>query len=174
MADQKKKRGFVGRLFRPWENITPQRDDGLRVSDELRALRVGLSEKEQLCPVDGKQLELITIIDEREGTSQRALACDCGWQMPVDDVIQNVQKELIGVKNAERQFMTYGLLMVIVFGGISLLNGSLITFLGGAILGLALIIRSIFFRYRGWQMQNERMFEEKAPIMDWLRNEWNS
>lgn len=175
-------RSFVGRILRPWSNTTiiPRGASGLSLKEEWSALRQNLTNDQLHCPQDGKPLKLIDVFDTNaDGTippnavAHRALGCDCGYHLPIQPVIDQARSELNNIKSAEKQFMIFGILLVLVFGIIAYFNGSLVTLLGGLVLGLSLIIRSIFFRYRRWQIEHNRMFETVAPIRDWLRHEWN-
>lgn len=178
----RKERGFVGRILRPWSNptIVPRGASGMTLREEWRALRSNLTEAQLHCPNDGLALKLIDVFETDEhgeiaanATAKRALGCDCGYHLPIEPIIATARDELHAIRSAERQFIWFGFGLIAVFGGISYLNGSLVTLLGGLILGMALIIRSIFFRYRRWQIENNRLFESRPPIRDWLRSEWN-
>lgn len=183
MANKERpQRGFVGRILRPWSNptIIPRGSSGLSLKEEWSALRQNLSDDQLHCPNDGQPLKLIDVFDtDADGNvsptakAHRALGCDCGYHLPIEPIIAQARTEIGNIRSAEKQFMTFGILLVVVFGGISYLNGSLVTLLGGLVLGLALIVRSLFFRYRRWQVEHDRLFESTPPIFDWLRHEWH-
>lgn len=177
----KTERGFVGRILRPWSNSTiiPRGTSGLSIREEWSALQQNLSDEQLHCPNDGQPLKLIDVFETdasgnipANADTHRALGCDCGYHLPIEPIMAQARTELGNIKSAEKQFMLFGLALVVVFGVISYFNGSLVTLLGGLVLGLALIIRSMFFRYRRWQVEEGRMFESVPPIRDWLRHEW--
>lgn len=178
---ERSQRGFVGRILRPWSNSTiiPRGTSSLGLKEEWSALRHNLTDDQLHCPHDGNALKLLDVFEtDVEGNipasakAHRALGCDCGYHLPIEPIIAQARTEIGNIRSAENQFMAYGILLVVLFGAISYLNGSLVTLLGGLVIGLSLIVRSLFFRYRRWQVENDRLFENTPPIRDWLRHEW--
>lgn len=157
---------------------------GLSVRGEWAELRKNLQPDQMLCPDCNIPLKLHDVF-QSDGTDEtgmklidgpvtRALSCECGYILPIEPIIQDAKAELKNIKSAEKQFMGYGLLIIFLFVGISYLNGSMATLLGGLIFGLVCIIRGVIFRYKYWQISHNRLFEDNAPIADWLRHEWSN
>jgi hypothetical protein len=175
------KKSFARRWLRP-RLPTVQRNT-LGVFDEMRALRENLDSNDLICPNDDLPLQLTTLIDndgadkgdDQLTISTRVLACNtCGYHKPVGPIIEAARSQLTIIKKAERQFMLYGLIVSVVFAVIAYLNGNAITFFGGLLFGLALIIRYFFLIYRHWQIDKGRMYEDRPPFVDWLRYEWRN
>lgn len=61
--------------------------------------------------------------------------------------------------------------MVVIFGGLGLWTGNILTLMGGGVFGFVLTILALFYRYRHWQVVNKRLFETRVPLRDWFRDE---
>lgn len=140
-------------------------------------LRSGIKQARRTCSRCSSRMQLETIIPTNDngvvtGEPQRVLACtNCDNVEDVTEIMDASTKSMPTLKSAETQFYLFGALIFGVFGVISFFNGSLFTFLGGAVVAFLLIATALFYRYRYWQAKNGRMFEDRPPIKDWLRDE---
>lgn len=51
---------------------------------------------------------------------------------------------------------------------LALVNGAFWTLIGGAIIAASLALQALTLRYRAWQLARRRLFEEQAPIGEWI------
>lgn len=126
------------------------------------------------CPIEGcgGTLEIRDIKHSEDQPIERFLVCpNCGTTEPIDTLLDQAASKIDHLRSGEKTFFLWGCLIFIVFGGISLLNRDIMTFLGGSVFALILIMRAFVFRYRAWQACNRRLFEDRPPIMDWISDE---
>jgi len=156
------------RIFMPGNPIALRPEVGTSTKWVISAIKRG----NKSCPACGEgKLQIETVIEGPE--SERILVCDsCEASSPVDDQVQQVVGQINEIREAERKMMIFALIIIVGFGLLAYFNQNLSTFLVALFLGLALMIRSIGYRYRAWQIVNMRLFEERPPVMDWLRDEW--
>lgn len=146
------------------------------ISNEIGMLRRGLSAR-RTCPECNSHLAVGDVIEQdADGEpldgSYRAFMCQsCGWHQSIDEALQEAKGSLNSFKSSEKQMLFSGLGIFLLFGLISLFNHSLFTVIGGSIIAICLLMFALFYRYRYWQVANERLFEIRPPIKDWLRDE---
>ena len=70
------------------------------------------------------------------------------------------------------QFTLFGLDILVVFGGITLMSGIVLTIIGALLLSLTLFLKALFYRYRHWRAMTGQMFLDQAPFAAWLREEF--
>ena len=104
----------------------------------------------------------------------RALVCPtCSYTVPVAVMREQFRREAEPLKRAERQFTLFGFGILIVFGGITLMTGNVLTIIGALLLSLTLFLKALFYRYRHWQAKTGQMFLDQAPFAAWLREEFS-
>lgn len=191
MAGKKKNPSLLRGLLVPrWSRLIPHgsnTETGLSARAEASLLARALGKTSAFgdttlkCPKDGTPMTLATQVEyEPDGlplpaTPVRAFECPkCGGLIHVADLISDAQGQLDYLKKQERQYIIYGLVMALIFGIISFLNKNHLTFIGGMTLAFILVSLSLVYRYRYWQVVKRRLFEGKAPILDWLRDEFRN
>ena len=159
----------------PWRSpVRSASTSGL--PNEIGALRRGISARRN-CPKCNGTLSVGDVVaQDADGQPQdgsyRAFMCQgCGWHESVADALAEAKHSLDGFKSAAFQLLIFGIGIFGTFGVISIFNGSIFTFLGGAVIGFSLLCFSLFYRYRHWQVVHERLFESHPPIKDWLKDE---
>lgn len=165
-------RGAFGRMF------TVRRAD-VRVNEEFGKLRSGLQQTKHLCPHDQTPMILDDVFPtDAQGQipagsePERVLVCpSCSFTVPVTALKERLKQEAAPFKRSERMFFLFGVVLFVLLGGISLLNQNIYTMLGGLLFTLMLFMNAGFYRYRYWQIQNLRLFEEKAPVGEFFREE---
>jgi hypothetical protein len=103
----------------------------------------------------------------------RALVCpQCSYTVPVAAMSEQIRHDAEHLRRAERQFTLFGFGILAVFGSITLMTGNLLTVLGALLFSLTLFLKALFYRYRHWQATNGQMFQDHAPVGEWLREEF--
>ncbi|MBE0599953.1 MAG: hypothetical protein IH568_01420 [Burkholderiaceae bacterium] len=154
----------------------------LRATDEFFKLRDGLRQTRHLCPQDGAPMDLTMVFPEEPDGSiaadaqpYRALVCpECAFTIPISALVEQFQKEAEPLKKAERMFTLFGFVILVVFAGITLLTGNIITILAALMMAMTLFIKALFYRYRHWQAVTGKLFLDAAPVGEWLRYEFGS
>ncbi|KPN62912.1 hypothetical protein SAMN04488527_1647 [Aliiroseovarius crassostreae] len=139
--------------------------------------REAFSRSGSRCPIEGcgGTLTILDVIDGEEGDAQavRSLVCQkCNTSQPIDHLIDRAAAQIDGLRSGERIFFISGMALFIVFTVMAFLNGSFLTLFGGAVFALLLIMRGFVFRYKAWQATNRKMFEDRPPVLEWLREEF--
>ncbi len=171
-----KKRGS----FRP--KMPQFRRGALRLNDEFANLRQAVSGIRHVCPRDGTPMELQDVFPTDESGEVpsgaepvRSLVCpECGYTVRISDMIDQLRADAQPLKRAENTHLMFGLAIIVLFGLIFALNGSILTIIGALIFSVMLFLKALFYRYRHWQLSTGRLFEDNAPVRSWLREEWNS
>jgi len=177
-------RSTAGKIFRsaltptaPWRSPMRTIEGSGVLFGKNGLLRSGIKQARRTCSQCSSPMRLETVIPTNDngvvtGEPQRVLACTkCENVEDVTAIMDASIQSMPALKSAETQFYLFGAIIFAVFGVISFFNGSLFTFLGGAVVAFLLIATALFYRYRYWQAKNGRMFEDRPPIKDWLREE---
>lgn len=68
--------------------------------------------------------------------------------------------------------VAYAAISILVASSIlALVNGAFWTLIGGAIIAASLALQALTLRYRAWQLARRRLFEEQAPIGEWITSD---
>ena len=154
----------------------------LRATDEFFKLRDGLRQTRHLCPQDAAPMDLAMVFPEepdgsiaQDARPYRALVCpECAFTIPIPALIEQFQKEAEPLKKAERMFTLFGFIILVVFAGITLLTGNIITILAALMMAMTLFIKALFYRYRHWQAVTGNLFMDSPPVRAWLSCEFGS
>ena len=154
----------------------------MRASEEFQKLRDGMASTRHACPDDGAGMELLDVYPtgpdgevQAETKPFRALVCpECKYTVPVSVLREQLSKEAEPLKQAERQFVLFGMGILILFGAITVMTGNLLTLLGALLFSLTLFLKALFYRYRHWQaLDGTRLFQERPMVSTWLRDEFS-
>lgn len=58
--------------------------------------------------------------------------------------------------------------LLIIASVIAIINQALWTLIGGAIISTSLTLQALTLRYRSWQLARRRLFEDRAPLGEWI------
>ena len=53
------------------------------------------------------------------------------------------------------------------------MTGYLFTLIGAMLIAAMILTNAMVFRYRVWQIVHRRLYQEKAPLGEWLRHEFS-
>jgi hypothetical protein len=126
------------------------------------------------CPIEGCKGTLIIDEEHVDGDLEvkRFLTCpECGTREPIDNLLDVAASKIDHLRSGEKIFFGWGCAVFAVFAIISFFNGDIMTFLGGGVFALILIMRAFAFRYRAWQACNRKLFLDKPPIREWIMDE---
>ncbi|WP_299592504.1 hypothetical protein [uncultured Tateyamaria sp.] len=91
----------------------------------------------------------------------------------VEMVLAAVTKTIDELRIGERRFLIasagavgFGFLYYFV-------TGYLLTLIGAVLIATMLLFNALHLRYRVWQYVHKRLYENKAPVRDWLRHEFH-
>ena len=166
--------------FRP--KMPRFRRGALRLNDEYANLRQAISGVRHVCPRDHTPMDLLDVFPTDESGEVpagaepvRSLVCpECGYTIRISDMIDQLRVDAQPLKKAENTHLIFGIAIIVLFGIIFALNGSILTIIGALIFAVMLFLKALFYRYRHWQLSTGRLFEANAPVKAWLQEEWSS
>ena len=179
-GEKTKRRG--GRIWAALPHRPRFQRSQIRATDEFYKFRDGLRQTRHLCPQDAAPMDLAMVFPEepdgsiaKDARPYRALVCpECAFTIPIPALIEQFQKEAEPLKKAERMFTLFGFVILVVFAGVTLLTGNIITILAALMVAMTLFIKALFYRYRHWQAVTGNLFLEAAPVGAWLRYEFGA
>ena len=154
----------------PWRS--PMRTIGTSgiVDDGTKIFR-NFTVSKRLCPSCGTPVTLAHSGDSNIEDDRQFVCGNCGWTQPISEAIAEAKEGLDGYRIAERQLLVAGLGIFATFTVLAIWGGSFFTFFGGAVVAFSLLSFALFYRYRYWQAESGSLFQSKAPIWRWLRDE---
>lgn len=97
-------------------------------------------------------------------------AAGCGYVRILDQEITSPEAVVRGQHLFRRAWSTFFVATCLVLAatalGLYLWSG--VTLVGGVLVGVFVALQAAVLRYRGWQLSYERLFEERAPVAEWL------
>lgn len=107
-----------------------------------------------------------------ENGEQRSLTCtQCEFRAGIEAQITRIASNLDVLQRREAKTFNYAIGFFVAIVTISAINHNILTFIGGCILTLVVMMQALAARYRVWQVMNRRLFERRAPFGDWIRAE---
>lgn len=175
---------LTGALF-PWrkfKNLDPRkripkqrlswRDAGSSFSFALSALK----RRSSTCPEceAPRSLTLLEAVNSAGGDVTYVLGCQhCDYLENVEMKLEAVTKKIDDLRIGERRFLI-GAACAAGFGFLYyFMTGYLFTLIGAMLIATMILTNAILFRYRVWQLVHQRLYEDKAPLADWLRHEFS-
>lgn len=166
-------------LFRP--RLPRVSGVGDTTASSARWAKQAFGRSDTKCTTQGCEgrLEILDLVDDNQDAEEakivKSLACQtCGNSQPVEDLINHAATQIDALRSGERTFFLSGIAMFCVFAFLSFTSGNFLTFFGGAVFALLLMMRGFVFRYKAWQATNAKLFETKPPIAEFLRDEFSS
>lgn len=126
------------------------------------------------CPNCGAKVEIKEITNTSD-TSQvdRVLICtSCDFYENVATLMEHAVGGIERLRVGERKLFITGLMLFLGASILSFFNKDILTFFGGAVFALVLMQRALLFRYRAWQVTNSKLYSEKPPVREWLKDEF--
>jgi hypothetical protein len=182
--EAKSTRVGLGRILFPWRRIKTldprarikgQRDVGSSFSFALSAIKKGKNRTTcPSCRATGS-MALLNAIHHDSGDSTYHLGCqNCDHAEEIEMQLAAISKTIDNLRIGERRFLiasgcaaAFGFLYYF-------LTGYLFTLIGAMMIAATLLMNSLLLRYRVWQYVHKRLYEKRAPLMDWLRYEVSS
>ena len=109
-----------------------------------------------------------------EGTMDRQACDQCGAEFAFEDLGQvfaaHVDMEAISTQQkAQADTMIFCAEILLLCSSIwAIRSGNWSTLVGGTLIAILMIAYAVAARYRAWQIENNRLFEKRAPFLDFL------
>lgn len=159
------------RLFQ--SRISGQRDIGSSFSFALSALKKRPS---SVCPSchAPSSVKLIEAITNDSGDTTYILGCDhCDYIENLEMKIEAVTKTIDDLRTGERRFLIAAVCAVGFGFAYYFFTGYILTLVGSVFIAAILLINAMTFRYRVWQLVHKRLYQNKAPMREWLKQEFS-
>ena len=118
---------------------------------------------------DGAELD---VIGGRIPTGHPVMVCAslCGYVRILDREITSPETLVRGVRLFARARSTFfaAAVILVAITGLGFYVRSGITVIGGVFICTFIAMQAAVLRYRGWQLSYRRLFEDRAPVSDWL------
>lgn len=147
------------------------------IGSSISFARAALRRKRASCPnCENGHLTVRDAVEHDGGSiATPLLVCDnCGYTQNISFELDNVAEKIASLRLGERRFLfaalgafTFGLLYLVI-------AGNLFTMIGATLIAVLLFGNALFFRYRVWQLTFSRVFEPRAPWLDWLKYEMSN
>lgn len=188
MGDDNQKKPTLSSILFPWRKIGglnpkrvvqsrlgSQKDIGSSLGFAISALKQRRLKSQ--CPSCGatSSISLQEAIQHDSGDTTYILQCrSCDHVQTIEMELEAITRTIDSLRIGERRF----LIASAVAAGFSFLyyfaTGYLFTLICLMLIAATLLINSLGLRYRVWQLVHKRLYEEKAPIGDWLKYELSS
>lgn len=97
-------------------------------------------------------------------------AAGCGYVRILDEEITSPEAFVRGQHLFRRAWSTFIVATCLVVAatalGLHLWSG--VTLVGGVLVGVFVALQAAVLRYRAWQLSYRRLFEQRAPVAEWL------
>lgn len=97
-------------------------------------------------------------------------AAGCGYVRILDEEITSPEAFVRGQHLFRRAWSTFIVATCLVVAatalGLHLWSG--VTLVGGILVGVFVALQAAVLRYRAWQLSYRRLFEQRAPVAEWL------
>lgn len=170
-----------------WRQVLPTAPwRGVKTQETGQAFKWARShiveQRGSVCPDCGQaSLHPVQMLEERPGnqaslvvlntSSQVYLECkDCGYTEDVTALMLEAANKIDAFAKMERNYAYTAIAMFAFSLILALWIGNPYTLIGGSLLALMLVVHAFNASYRRWQIINSRMYEQKAPIGDFLRD----
>lgn len=174
MTDEpkEKRRGRVRRILRP--RMPWQRSTGIGSSWNIATS--ALNRTKALCPnCQNGRLRVSDAYehDEDDHATPLLVCTSCDFTQNISTELENAAAIISNLRIGERRFLIAALCAFAIGIIYLIVADALATMIGITMISILLFANAIVFRYRAWQVANDKLYQVKAPIGAWLRYEFS-